>query len=92
MPTYDFDCSECGARFERLVPVEQRETDCPECGAAGAERQISGFGLISRQPTSSQRRAMEDTRGTNRDGARTRWKQSLAKGRAAGKAQRKPPR
>jgi hypothetical protein len=38
------------------------------------------FGL-SRQPTPNQQRRMEDKRGTKRDGARTRFKQTLARNR-----------
>jgi len=41
---------------------------------------MSSFGL-SRQPTPNQQRKMEDRRGTNRDGARQRWGQTLSKAR-----------
>jgi putative FmdB family regulatory protein len=80
VPIYEFECGECGERFESLVDAGTEAATCPRCGAEGAERRLSSFGL-SRQPTPNQRRRMEDKRGTNRDGARTRWKESMAKRR-----------
>ena len=80
VPIYEFECEECGERFESLVDAGTEAAECPNCGAAGAQRRLSSFGL-SRQPTANQRRRMEDKRGTNRDGARTRWKDGMAKRR-----------
>jgi putative FmdB family regulatory protein len=80
VPIYEFECGECGERFEALVDAGTEAADCPICGTAGAERRLSTFGL-SRQPTPSQQRRMEDKRGTNRDGARTRFKDTLARNR-----------
>ena len=84
VPIYEFECGECGERFESLVAAGTETAECPACGTAGAERRLSMFGL-SRQPTPNQRRRMEDKRGTNRDGARTRFKETLAKNRGAKK-------
>ncbi|MEO7198051.1 MAG: zinc ribbon domain-containing protein [Solirubrobacterales bacterium] len=86
MPIYEFDCAACGERFEELASAGTESATCPVCGTAGAERRLSSFGL-SRGPTPAQQRRMEDKRGTNRDGARQRFKASLAKGR-----ERKPPK
>ena len=80
MPIYEFECGECGERFEELVPAGTERADCPACAAAGAERRLSSFG-VTRQPTPGQKRRMEDRRGTDRDGARQRFKANLAKGR-----------
>lgn len=80
MPIYEFECGECDERFEELSPAGTQTATCPSCGAAGAERRLSSFGL-SRQPTPAQQRRMEDRRGTNRDGARRRFKANLAKAR-----------
>lgn len=80
MPIYEFECGECGERFEQLVAAGTEVAACPTCGAEGAERRLSSFGL-SRQPTASQRRRMEDRRGTDRDGARQRFKRSISKAR-----------
>jgi putative FmdB family regulatory protein len=80
MPIYEFECGECGERFEELVAAGTDRSSCPACGAAGATRRYSSFGL-SRQPTPNQKRRMEDRRGTDRGGARERFKQSLARHR-----------
>jgi putative FmdB family regulatory protein len=86
VPIYEFECGGCGERFDRLVDAGTESADCPKCETAGAERRLSAFRLSS-QPTANQRRRMEDKRGTNRDGARQRFKSSLAKAR-----ERKPGR
>ena len=80
MPIYEFECAACAVRFEELVPAGTEAVPCASCGAVGAERRLSSFAL-GRQPTATQRRRMEDARGTNRDGARQRFKQGLAKAR-----------
>lgn len=80
VPIYEFECGACGERFEQLSPADTATAECPECGTPGAERRLSSFGL-TRQPTPNQRRRMEDRRGTNRDGARQRFKSDLARRR-----------
>lgn len=77
---YDFECGECGERFEALVGVEERTQRCPACGADGAERRLTSF-AYSRQPSAEKRRRMEDKRGTDRDGARQRFKRDLGRAR-----------
>ena len=42
--------------------------------------------MVNLAATPAQQRRAEDARGTNRDGARTRFKESLARGRAKGAA------
>ena len=80
MPIYEFECGTCGERFDELTAAGTETAACPACGTEGAERRLSSFGL-SRQPTPNQRRRMEDSRGTNRDGARQRFKSDLARRR-----------
>lgn len=81
MPIYEFECPKCGARFEEIVAAGTKSAPCAECGAEGAERRLSMFGVTTRQLTPNQRRRLEDERGTDRDGARSRYKQSLARAR-----------
>lgn len=90
MPIYEFECAECGERFEELLPMGTETATCASCGAAGAERKLSSFGL-SRMPTSNQQRRMEDKRGTNRDGARQRFKKNLSDARGRHPKPPKPP-
>ena len=47
MPIYEYRCSQCGEKFEKLVrttsgPVEVR---CPSCNADKVDRQVSVFGF-----------------------------------------------
>jgi putative FmdB family regulatory protein len=86
MPIYEFKCVECGELFERLLDAGTDTCACPACGAAGAPRRFSSFGVASRQLTPRQRRRLEDKRGIDRGGARTRFKRDLARRR-----ERKPP-
>jgi putative FmdB family regulatory protein len=50
MPLYEFDCRECGARFEKLVPKagETRGLKCPACGGRRLEERISAFASVSK--------------------------------------------
>ncbi|MGD8318927.1 MAG: zinc ribbon domain-containing protein [Gemmatimonadota bacterium] len=41
MPIYDFVCPDCRHRFEEWVRKADTVPACPECGAEGAQRQIS---------------------------------------------------
>jgi putative FmdB family regulatory protein len=80
VPIYEFECSDCGDRFERLVDAGTASESCPSCGSERTTRILSSFGF-GRLPTANQRRRMEDKRGTDRDGARQRFKRNLARAR-----------
>jgi putative FmdB family regulatory protein len=42
MPIYEFECSTCGARFDRLQKLSDPDPDaCPECGASGVRRCVT---------------------------------------------------
>ncbi|MFZ5626813.1 MAG: FmdB family zinc ribbon protein [Bacillota bacterium] len=45
MPNYDFQCLECGHKFTKLVPLQEKDkVRCPECG--GHVKQLFGsFGF-----------------------------------------------
>jgi putative FmdB family regulatory protein len=46
MPIYEYQCEECGVRFERLQSMSApTETTCPECGGR-VHRVISSVGVI----------------------------------------------
>jgi putative FmdB family regulatory protein len=49
MPLYEFECGECGARFETLVfkASEKTEVKCPVCGSRTLEEQLSSFASAS---------------------------------------------
>lgn len=47
MPTYEYECSKCGSRFEKFQKMTDKpRSPCPKCGGK-AERLISsGAGVI----------------------------------------------
>jgi putative FmdB family regulatory protein len=88
VPIYEFECRSCGHRFEELVGSHVgRETDkvaCPACGAVKVERlPTTSYAPIHRQMTPAQRRRLEQKRGTDRGGAKERFKQQRAAERRA---------
>ena len=46
MPIYEYECRNCGARFElrRSMSDSDSEVKCPECGKESPQRVISMFG------------------------------------------------
>jgi putative FmdB family regulatory protein len=43
VPIYEFDCRQCGERFEELVPVGGT-APCPQCKSSDVERRFSQIG------------------------------------------------
>ena len=46
MPLFEYACEDCGSRFEKLVQGggDRRDgIECPQCGSARTERQLSTF-------------------------------------------------
>ena len=87
MPLYEFKCRECHHRFEELIGhhgLAADEVKCPECKADKPQRVISSYAPINRQLTANQKRKMEDKRGTNRGGAKQRFKQQRQAERRGG--------
>ncbi|MBW1785953.1 MAG: zinc ribbon domain-containing protein [Deltaproteobacteria bacterium] len=43
MPIYEYECRQCGQRFQQLImkPEEEKELDCPGCGERKLDRLIS---------------------------------------------------
>ena len=41
MPIYEFECGQCGSRFEELTQSGAAAPACPQCGADGARRLLS---------------------------------------------------
>lgn len=62
MPIYEFECGECGARFEDLVAAAAPPPACPECGAARTRRLISNVSPPGRQPRGAAVRSGESRR------------------------------
>jgi putative FmdB family regulatory protein len=47
MPLYEYDCRDCGRRFEKLVRKDETAGPCPHCTSANIERVLSLFGVSS---------------------------------------------
>ena len=41
MPIYEFECAQCGNRFEELMESGADAPACPSCGAEGGRRRLS---------------------------------------------------
>jgi putative FmdB family regulatory protein len=70
MPVYEFECEQCGDRFEELAPSDTQSLACPACGSGRTRRLISPVSPPGRQPRGagvrsgeSQRREREAARG-----------------------------
>jgi putative FmdB family regulatory protein len=87
MPMYEFVCPRCGRRFERLAGAGTQREDCPQCGAADAERVLSPVAPPARLVKSAgTARKVEDKRGTNRGGALERFRKQRAGERKRGRS------
>jgi putative FmdB family regulatory protein len=62
MPIYEFECEECGNRFEELVPSEAAEVACPRCGSTRTRRLMSAVSPPGRQPRGAAVRSDESRR------------------------------
>lgn len=68
MPIYEFECEECGTRFEELIAAAAPAT-CPECGSERTRRLYSEVAPPSRQPRGARVRA-DESRRREREAAR----------------------
>lgn len=83
MPIYEFECEECGARFEELTAVDAAAPACPTCGARRARRLLSGVAPPGRQPRGARVRS-DESRRREREAARGERLADARKRRAAG--------
>ena len=83
MPIYEFECEECGARFEELVAAGAAEAPCLECRSTRTRRLISNVSPPGRQPRGAKVRSGESQR-REREAARHDRIAESRKKRAAG--------
>jgi putative FmdB family regulatory protein len=62
MPIYEFECEECGARFEELVAAGAEGIACAECGSTRTRRLMSSVSPPGRQPRGAAVRSNESQR------------------------------
>jgi len=82
MPIYEFECGQCGARFEELV-VAGAVAPCPACGAERSRRLYSSVSPPGRQPRGAAVRS-DESRRSDREAARQGRLAEAKKRRAAG--------
>ncbi len=83
MPIYEFECEDCGARFEELVAAGAEAAPCAECGSTRTRRLLSGFAPPSRQPRGPRVRA-DESRRREREASRGERLAAAKKKREAG--------
>jgi putative FmdB family regulatory protein len=83
MPIYEFDCEECGGRFEELVANEAAAVACPHCGSGRTVHRLSPVSPPSRQPRGPRAREGESRR-REREAARGERLAATKRRRAAG--------
>ncbi len=89
MPIYEFECEECGNRFEELMPSEAAQVACPSCGSARVRRLMSAVAPPGRQPRGGAVRSDESRRREREAGHQERLARDRLK-RAAGETPRPP--
>lgn len=83
MPVYEFECEECGDRFEELVASDAHGLACPACGSERTRRLFSPVSPPSRQPRGAGVRSGE-ARRREREAARGERLAETKRKRAAG--------
>jgi putative FmdB family regulatory protein len=53
MPIYEYVCSGCQARFEKLVRRFGEEVSCPSCASGAVDKQLSVFAVSVSAPAPS---------------------------------------
>lgn len=62
MPIYEFECEECGRRFDELIAVDADAPPCPVCGSGRVRRLLSQVSPPGRQPRGARVRSEEGHR------------------------------
>jgi putative FmdB family regulatory protein len=83
VPVYEFECEECGNRFEELTSSEAGSPACPACGAGRSRRLLSPVSPPGRQPRGANVRSGESRR-REREAARGERLAETKRKRAAG--------
>jgi putative FmdB family regulatory protein len=85
VPIYEFQCAECGARFEQLVDAGTPSAGCPSCGTEGARRVYSAPGApLNLVKTPAATRRQERKNAQLREATKRRFKEARARQRGGG--------
>jgi len=83
MPFYEFECEDCGRRFEELTPSDTTTVACPACGSGRTRRLLSPVSPPNRQPRGARMQSGESRR-REREAARGERLSEAKRKRAAG--------
>lgn len=64
MPIYEFVCQKCNKPFTLFISISEHEKknfECPECGSAKVEQQISATQAFSRWSPTEDKRSPKKT-------------------------------
>jgi putative FmdB family regulatory protein len=70
MPIYEFECEDCGSRFEELIKSGASAPACPSCGSGRTSRRLSPASPPGRVPRGAKVRDSESRR-REREAARS---------------------
>jgi putative FmdB family regulatory protein len=70
MPIYEFECGQCGSRFEELVKSGSSTPACPSCKSSRTRRRLSPVSPPGRVPRGAKVRDSESRR-REREAARS---------------------
>jgi putative FmdB family regulatory protein len=82
MPIYEFECEQCGERFEELMHAGAAPPACPSCGSSQTRKRPSNVSPPGRVPRGPKVRDSESRR-REREAAR---KERLAEAKKARKS------
>ena len=83
VPIYEFECEQCGVRFEELVAADASAVACAACGSERTRRLLSTVSPPGRQPRGAAVRS-DESRRREKEAARQDRLASSRKKRAAG--------
>jgi len=83
VPVYEFECEECGERFEELASSATRSLTCPACGCERTRRLLSPVSPAGRQPRGARVKSGESRR-REREAARSERLAETKRKRAKG--------
>jgi putative FmdB family regulatory protein len=69
MPVYEFECEQCGERFEELTSSDTHSLVCPRCASTRTRRLLSPVSPAGRQPRGAGVRS-DESRRRDREAAR----------------------
>jgi putative FmdB family regulatory protein len=79
MPIFEFECEECGCRFDELLSGDAPGPPCADCGSERVRRLFSTVSPPGRQPRGPKVRSDESQRGEREAAHQERLGRDLAK-------------